>query len=217
MAIDLNDLANYLTSFADGLGRLFGQNCEIALFSSKGSYHELIFVVNNRVTGRKSEDQMNYYELEAFKKLQAHNGHTVFSYTTREGRSIKAVLFIIGDVLKEEYMIMVISFDITDYLLASKVFQGFCSIDETAENKVNENSVRDSENITTLMERLVSEVVDEIRKPISYLSKEDKVKIVNMLNIKGIFLIKGSVEYVAEKLCVSRYTIYNYLEEIHKN
>jgi len=33
------------------------------------------------------------------------------------------------------------------------------------------------------------------------------------LDKKGVFLVKGSVEQVASVLGVSRYTIYNYLEE----
>lgn len=213
MEVDINDLANNLTSFADGLGKLFGKNCEVALYNGKDSNYELVFAVNNQVTGRKHGDALNHYEFEAFNKAQIHNGYTIFSYTTKGGRSIKAALFITEDSLKEEYMIMIISFDMTDFLLASKILQSFCGVDGTTENKPKKG-INDSENITCLMQRLVSDVVDEVGKPISYLSKEDKVKIVSILNEKGIFLIKGSIEYVAEILCVSRYTIYNYLEEI---
>ena len=49
------------------------------------------------------------------------------------------------------------------------------------------------------------------------MSKEDKVSIVEALEEKGVFLIKGAVDYVAKVLCVSRYTIYNYLDEIRVN
>ncbi|MDD2481760.1 MAG: helix-turn-helix domain-containing protein, partial [Lutispora sp.] len=39
------------------------------------------------------------------------------------------------------------------------------------------------------------------------------MNIVETLEDKGVFLIKGAVDYVAKVLCVSRYTIYNYLDE----
>ncbi|MBE3114904.1 MAG: helix-turn-helix domain-containing protein, partial [Actinobacteria bacterium] len=34
------------------------------------------------------------------------------------------------------------------------------------------------------------------------------------LQKKGIFLVKGNIDKIANKLNVSRYTIYNYLSEI---
>ncbi|WIV10623.1 helix-turn-helix domain-containing protein [Proteiniborus sp. MB09-C3] len=214
MAINMNGLTENFTLIADGLGKLLGQNCEVALFNSKDSNYKLFYSVNNQITGKNYENNMNHYELEALNKAKVHNGCTIFSYTTKDGRSLKAALFILGDSSKEGAVIMIISYDITDFLLARKAFQVFCAIDDIAEDKSDNDSKKDGENITILMERLVSDIVDEVGKPISYLSKEEKVKIVSLLNNKGVFLVRGSVEYVAEKLCVSRYTIYNYLEEI---
>ena len=51
-------------------------------------------------------------------------------------------------------------------------------------------------------------------KPVAYMQKEDKLAIVDRLEDKGIFDVKGSVEYVAERLGVTNFTIYNYLKEV---
>lgn len=212
MDIDMNDFADNLISFANGLGKLFGYNCEIALYNYRGIDYELFHVVNNHVTHRKAENNMNNYELDAFTKAQAHNGHTVFSYNTKDGRSFKAALFIL-DVKHDEYTIMIITYDVTDFLLLKKVFQDFSTTEERLEGNLSSSIQGNNENIDVLMQNIVSSVINDIGKPISYLSKEDKVRIVKLLDEKGIFLIKGAVEYVADKLCVSRYTIYNYLEE----
>jgi predicted transcriptional regulator YheO len=48
------------------------------------------------------------------------------------------------------------------------------------------------------------------------MSKEEKVQICKQLDAQGAFLIKGAIDYVAAILCVSRYTIYNYLDEIRE-
>lgn len=48
------------------------------------------------------------------------------------------------------------------------------------------------------------------------LTREDKVAIVAYLEAKGAFLIRYSVERVAELLGMTKYTIYNYLDEIRK-
>lgn len=45
------------------------------------------------------------------------------------------------------------------------------------------------------------------------LDRQDRIKLVTSLDNKGMFLIKNSVGFVANALCVSRSTIYNYLHE----
>lgn len=211
MAIEINTLAENLTSFAEGLGKLFGQNCEIALFNVEDSKHKLVYLVNSHVTGRKYDDDMNHYELEALNRNKAHSGYSIFSYTDKDGRRLKAAIFTIKDKDPGKTSIMIISFDMTDLLLAKRSFELLCMIDEKTEDN---NYCNNYENVELLMQNLIVDVLEKFGKPVSYLSKEDKVKIVSMLKDKGVFLIKGSVEYIAEKLCVSRYTIYNYLEEI---
>ncbi len=46
------------------------------------------------------------------------------------------------------------------------------------------------------------------------MQKEDKIIMIRYLQKHGIFLVKDAIERIAEKLNVSRFTIYNYLAEI---
>ena len=48
---------------------------------------------------------------------------------------------------------------------------------------------------------------------LAMLTKEDKVAVVRYLDEKGAFLIKKSAEKVADFLGISRFTVYNYLNE----
>lgn len=214
MAIEMKLLAENITTLIDGIVKLFGHKCEIALFSIEDSKQKLIYSVNSQVTGRQQIDNMNQYELEALNKTMTHNEHTIFSYISKEGRNIKSALFNIKDLEKKEIYAMIVSFDITNLMLAKNVLELICNIDETIQDHENITNGIDTKNINSLMQELIAEVLENFGKPVSYLTKEDKVNIVRTLNNKDIFLIKGAVEYVAEKLCVSRFTIYNYLEEI---
>ena len=49
------------------------------------------------------------------------------------------------------------------------------------------------------------------------MQKEDKLSLVQKMESKGIFDVKGAVEYVAELLGVTNYTIYNYLKEVRSS
>jgi len=46
------------------------------------------------------------------------------------------------------------------------------------------------------------------------MQKNDKLEVVKYLQKKGVFLVKGNIDKIANKLNVSRYTVYNYLSEI---
>ena len=51
----------------------------------------------------------------------------------------------------------------------------------------------------------------DVGGPLAELSREDKQRAVKLLNDRGAFRLRKSVEQVAEVLGVSRFTVYNYL------
>ena len=72
-------------------------------------------------------------------------------------------------------------------------------------------------NVDELLELMMQEAVAGTGKQLSMLTKEDKVAVVRYLDEKGAFLIKKSAERVADFLGISRFTVYNYLNESQKN
>ena len=54
----------------------------------------------------------------------------------------------------------------------------------------------------------------KLDKPMSQMRKGDRMALVALLKEKGIFHLQRSVPYVAERMGVSKYTIYNYLNEL---
>ena len=60
---------------------------------------------------------------------------------------------------------------------------------------------------------IVQSVLNNYPIPVKLMEKEDKLQIVKRLDEKGVFLVKGAIDHVATILGVSRYTIYNYLDE----
>ncbi len=68
-------------------------------------------------------------------------------------------------------------------------------------------------NIDELLEVLMKEAVENTGHALDELDKDDKVAVVRYLDNKGVFLIKKSAERVADFLGISRFTVYNYLNE----
>jgi uncharacterized protein YqgV (UPF0045/DUF77 family) len=65
-----------------------------------------------------------------------------------------------------------------------------------------------------LLDRLVAEVERELGAKLVDLSREDKQRAVKLLNDRGAFSLRRSVEDVADALGVSRITVYNYLNAV---
>lgn len=68
-----------------------------------------------------------------------------------------------------------------------------------------------SEEITTALDRLISQVERELGATLAELPRADKQRAVRLLEERGAFSLRKSVETVAKALAVSRFTVYNYL------
>ena len=61
---------------------------------------------------------------------------------------------------------------------------------------------------------VIADIIKTVGKPSALGSKEVKLRILRMLEEKGVFQLKDSVPQVCELLDISQATLYNYLREI---
>ena len=66
------------------------------------------------------------------------------------------------------------------------------------------------------LDRLIDTVEAELGGPLPALTREDKQRAVRLLDERGAFILRRAVEDVADAMGVSRITIYNYLNAIHR-
>jgi predicted transcriptional regulator YheO len=75
----------------------------------------------------------------------------------------------------------------------------------------DEVPVRDVESLAAL---LLARAIEDEGLPISEMKKRHKIRVVGRLRDNGMFLLRDAIDGVAAALGVSRFTIYNYLNEI---
>lgn len=66
------------------------------------------------------------------------------------------------------------------------------------------------------LDRLVEGIERDLGGRLAELSREDKQTAVRMLDERGAFILRRAVEDIADVMGVSRITIYNYLNAIHR-
>ena len=64
------------------------------------------------------------------------------------------------------------------------------------------------------LDRLLQQIESELGSPLTRLDREGKQEVVRRLDELGAFTLRKAVEDIANRLEVSRFTIYNYLNSI---
>lgn len=194
-----------------GVAETFGTNCEVVLHDFSLKPNSIIAIENGHVTGRGIGSPMTEASLQKVSKGDTE--HDIFNYTGKsaEGRVLKSSTMFIRDDDGEAIGCFCINFDMTELVVAKNVIEEIMKTDQGSKDKSDSES---GNKINDVLTDIVLNTIEEAGKPVAYLSKEEKVEIVKKLDGQGAFLIKGAIDYVAKVLCVSRYTIYNYLDEI---
>jgi len=66
------------------------------------------------------------------------------------------------------------------------------------------------------LDRLIENVESELGGRLRDLPREDKQRAVRLLDEQGAFVLRRAVEDVADAMNVSRITVYNYLNALHR-
>ena len=83
------------------------------------------------------------------------------------------------------------------------------------EESIDYNIELDDDSLTVkqMIITLIDNILKDSRNP-KDLTRDQKIEKVRFMEIKGIFLMKGSVDIVADKLGVNKVTIYSYLDTV---
>lgn len=200
-----------LSDIAQCIAMQFGENCEVVLHDLTLPYNQTIVAIwNGHVTGRKIGDGGTNAGLEILKGSVAPDDQYSYINTLPNGKVLRSSSKYFRDEYGKVNGSLCINLDITDLLRCENALHLLTTPQATSTREVPEFFIG---NIDNLLEQMMNEAVMITGKTISELTKDEKVHIVQSLEQKGFFLIKKSAEKLADFLGMSRYSIYNYLNE----
>ena len=214
MGRNLHPILKSMIPTVEGIAKTLGKNCEVVLHEINESQKSIVAISNGHVTGRSVGSPMLDIGVKAIRK--GNDADNILNYRNKssDGRVLKSSTMFIKDEEGEIIGCLCINIDISELIVSQKALEELTQTDIKGEINLGDFPVN---SVNDVLMNIVTETLEVYGKPVAYMNKEEKVNIVKKLDDQGAFLIKGAIDYVAKILCVSRYTIYNYLDEIRVN
>lgn len=202
----------FLKSLLKALAAQFGDRCEVVLHDlTKGYESTIVAIENGHITGRKVGDPGSNLGLEVLRGTVKDGDRYNYVTQTKDGKMLRSTSIYLKNEEGQVIGALCINFDLSEFLAAENTLRYFTR--DLFAQEVKEAFVSD---VNELLDFLLQESQQEIGKPVSMMTKEDKRKAIGFLDKKGAFLVKKSGDKVCQFFGISKYTLYNLLEEVRK-
>ncbi|GAB6181835.1 hypothetical protein JCM14036_31540 [Desulfotomaculum defluvii] len=138
-----------------------------------------------------------------------------YKNVTKDGRILKSSTIFARNEEGKIIGCLCLNYDISDLLTHRAHIEDFAGFGD--KEQPSDSGEDFASDVTEVLGNMIDQVIKNVNIPVQNMQKEDKMQIVRELDLKGVFMIKGAVDKVAAVLGVSRYTVYNYLEEDRSN
>jgi len=203
------DMLAFLKNEAQGIAKMFGPNCETIVHDMTRHGHPILAIYNGTVTGREIGSTADIFGDigdydETIYKNKDYTNQLVLS---RDGRTLKSSTFnIVGD---DFHFALGINMDITNMVRATQMLTEMSATSGDLQQTLMQDA-------RSQLEELLRECVSAVGKEPAAMKKTDRMRIIRMLYRRRAFTYQKSVAIVAERLNVSRYTVYKYMHELEE-
>ena len=203
---------DFYKRLAHALALQFGSGCEIVVhdLETTDPSHSIVAIENGHVTGRKLGDGPSHVVLEALHAgTERLEDRLAYLTKTADGKILKSSTVFIRDDEGRTVGIFAVNYDITILRAMGDTIAEVVGTGPSAPREP-EPIVR---SVADLLDDLIEQSVQLVGTPVALMTKEEKVRAIRYLNDTGAFLITKSGPKVCKYFGISKYTLYNYLDE----
>ncbi|MGF1736195.1 helix-turn-helix transcriptional regulator [Photobacterium satsumensis] len=192
----------------DAIASLFGSSCEVVLHSFNNLQSSVTKIANGHVTGRQAGAPVTDFALQ---KLTAKCGSKWSTYFTRtkDGQMMKSASTTICNREGKPIGMLCVNFSLNAPI--ASLLEAF-TLPVIANDK---NEPIYSETFATSVDDLISQIITQVNNDSTLASNLKNKEIICQLYDRGIFELKESPTLVADKLGISKHTVYLHIRN-HK-
>ena len=201
------EMFNHLCEIAKMISETFGYNCETVIHDCEHYENFIAAIYNGHVSGRKKGDCVyitgDPVPEDAFQNIDPGTNYMNCQVVTTGGKTIKSSTIYFKN---ENYHYgLGINFDISQYTGMRDALDKLISTSTKLEEELYS---RQSIN------QILNECIGQAGLPVEEMGKHDRMRVIRMLYERNVFRMQKAVPYVAERLKISRFTVYNYLRDL---
>ena len=203
-------ILNSYQAVVDGIAALIGKHCEIVLHSLEDLNSSAIKIANGEITGRQVGSPITDLALQMLKDIERSERDFSQAYFTRaKGNTLmKSITVAIRN--KDERVIGLLCINVNLDAPFSQVLQSFMPNEQAREAASDVNFASD---VNELVSQTMEHVISDVNASSEVSNNVKNRQIVMDLYDKGIFDIKDAINQVADRLNISKHTVYLYIRQ----
>ncbi|MFD0713409.1 transcriptional regulator [Paenibacillus sp. GCM10027626] len=196
---------------ADGIAQTFGQQCEVVLHDLTAPQSSVIYAANPHVSGREAGQSFHQLITQVLLSKKLDNDVVAgYKTTTEDGRTLKSTTVLIRNIEQAVIGALCIHYDIEPFKQMQQILADLTYVEEPTTAEETELFGHVSE----IADQLIGQIVKS--EDAEQMDRSRKIEIIASMDEKGVFLIKGAIDKVAEALKISKVTVYSYLDEVRQ-
>lgn len=207
---DRTILASY-RAVVDGVSALIGSHCEIVLHSLEDLERSAICIANGHNTNRREGSPITDLALKSLHNLQTDSVSKPYFTRAKSNGLMKSVTIAIRN--KQQRIIGLLCININLDVPMSQFVKSLLPPQTDSET----SAVNFASSVEDLVAQTVEKTIEEITSDRQVANNNKNRQIVVSLFEKGIFDIKDAINLVAERLDISRHTVYLYIRQIKQD
>lgn len=204
-------ILNSYRAVVEGVSALIGSHCEIVLHSLEDLEHSAICIANGHNTNRHEGSPITDLALQSLHNMKTDSVSKPYFTRAKSNGLMKSVTIAIRN--QQQRIIGLLCININLDVPVSQFIRSFippASQEETS-------NVNFASSVEELVVQTMEKTIEEATADRLVANNNKNRQIVVSLFEKGIFDIKDAINLVAERLDISRHTVYLYIRQIKQD
>lgn len=209
----VEELREVLAPVMKAVAVAVGPHCEVVLhdLSRREMAHTIHAIENGHVTGRSVGGPSTDRGLKLL--IDEDADHDAFGYRGRtfDGRDLHCSSVYYRNSQGSVIAALCINVDLSVLESARDIIATLLPTEDRGPEEVVGPSIND------VLDEMLKSAIAEVGKSPEAMARGDRICVLQLLDERGAFHVKHSVERVAKRLGISKVTAYNYLDEIRNS
>ncbi len=212
----IEELAATVAPLMQAIASALGPHCEVVLhdLAPRDLAHSIFAIVNGHVSGRAVGGPSTNLGIDALRDDAADHDDFGYRGRTADGRELRSSSVYFRDAEGLILAALCINVDLTPLQHAQAAVAALLPAPEPTEIVPEKELV--GSDIGAVLDGMIEAAIAAVGKAPALMGKPDRIATLRILDQRGAFAVKRSVDQVAARLGISRVTAYNYLDEIRR-